>query len=132
MTACSNHPGTPAGLALTELLGAAESIVRALREAEEAWCESVGISRNLWLELRAMQRSQGAAVLAGASPVLLSKQLVEVCPGGYRLSGSGRELLWTLDRQRFDWVDTHASKLAARDLRQQAAALRRLSGKLSS
>ena len=132
MTACSNHPGTPAGLALAELLGEAEVLVDGLRTMEERWCEANGVSRSQWLELHAMQDPRGARVVAGASPALVSEGLVEACPGGYCLSEKGRQLLWTLDRQRFDWADARAAELAARELRPQASVLRRLAVKLFS
>jgi hypothetical protein len=60
VTACSNHPGTPAGLALAELLGEVETVVAAIRQAELRWCKASGISRSHWLELRAMQDKNGA------------------------------------------------------------------------
>lgn len=130
MTACSNHPGTPSGLALAELLGEVESLVDGLREAEARWCEANDISRRHWLELHAMQTRRGGRVVPAASPTLVSKQLVEACAGGYRLSDKGQQLLWKLDRLRFDWVDAKAEGVAARDLREQVRALRRLTAQL--
>ncbi|MEO1159925.1 MAG: hypothetical protein AAFW74_05610 [Pseudomonadota bacterium] len=127
MTACSNHPGTPSGLALAELLGQVKSLAEVLREAEAHWCKANDVSRSQWLELHAMH---GGGAVAGASPALVTRELVEACPGGYRLSEKGQQLLRAIDRARFDWVDASAAELAARELREQARALRRLVPKL--
>ena len=132
MTACSNHPGTPSGLALAELLGEAESLVDALREAEQRWCEAANISRRHWIELHAIQKRRSGEVVPAASPTLVSRNLVEACPGGYRLSDSGQQLLWRLDRQRFDWVDARAAGHNARELREQVQALRRFAAILKA
>jgi len=132
MTACSNHPGTPAGLALAGLLGDIESLLRALQGVEDGWCRANGITRNQWRELRAIQARNKGEPVAGASPALVEARLVEACPAGYRLSPQGLELLWALDRLRFDWADEIGRGLAAADLREQGAALRRITRRIAA
>ena len=141
MTACSNHPGTPAGLALAELFAESEQLAAALQLQEIRWCAELDLERDDWRLLRA-----AAAGVASRdelcrrlvmTPSALDGRLLMLAGRGFfdedpeqpaqlQISAEGLLQLAHLDRCRYDWIDTLAEGLEPAGLRDTGDMLRRL------
>ena len=126
MTVCSNHPGTPAGLAVSQLLADAEALIAALREVEQTWCAEGHIQRQDWLLLRAALGNDGVISSGERTALLAESGRLQAHEQGYQLTAESRTLLTELDRRRFDWVDRVGESEDAAVLRATTTQLRRL------
>ncbi len=132
MTACSNHPGTPAGLAASQLLASVDALIAALRAAEQAWCAEHNIQRKDWLLLRAALGNDGLIGAGEHAAKLADSRWLQADEHGYRLTAESHTLLVELDRRRFDWVDRIGEGEDPARLRATATQLRRLIGQIEA